>query len=215
MFNETTNPLARNKFLLSTIILGWSGWSTALSGACLLGVINGAWWIVVYEFGILAAISWTFWSNTIDVYRLAILTFLAASIPLLTIQVDFVLHAHISFDNVSVGAYSIGYIVLLVTQYVLVIVLGSGSNSYLGRLGSIDSNDSGSGSGSGFGPGSGSGVFEPRSEKQMEPSVQDKRISMPNRVRIPESDTTLVHKSHSSPSLAANLDRDIYTLSID
>ncbi|KAI9020933.1 hypothetical protein CLU79DRAFT_888054 [Phycomyces nitens] len=192
----------RNRFLLATIAVGWSGWCSALGGACSLGVINGAWWIVVYESLILTGISWAFWSNAIKVYRLAILTFLAASIPLLTIQVDFVLHTQNSFDSKSLGAYYVGYIVLLVTQYALVLVLGSESGSYLGQLGSIDPSDPG-------------GYDEPRSEKQMMDESKDKRISMPNRVKIPESDTTLVHKSYSSPSLSTHLDQDICTLSIE
>lgn len=65
-------------------------------------------------------------------------TFLASSIPLLTIQIDYVVqYTNPNIPKVPASAYAAGYIILVVVQYMWVLVIGSDSKTRLGRLGYI------------------------------------------------------------------------------
>ncbi|KAI7870452.1 hypothetical protein BDF14DRAFT_1774346 [Spinellus fusiger] len=114
-------------------LCGQCGWCAALSGACILKVLHGAWWIIVYELCLLVAMTWIFYSNTVAVYRLVMLTFLAISIPLLTLQIDFVLYLTLRTQYAKM-AYSVGYILIIVVQYLWVLMIGSDTSCYLGQL---------------------------------------------------------------------------------
>lgn len=64
------------------------------------------------------------------------MTFLASSIPLLTIQVDYVIqYNRPSVPKLPSTIYVAGYITLLIVQYGWVLVLGSDPNTSLGKLG--------------------------------------------------------------------------------
>lgn len=64
--------------------------------------------------------------------------FLASSIPLLTIQIDYVVqYTNPNIPKVPASAYAAGYIILVVIQYMWVLVIGSDSKTRLGRLGYI------------------------------------------------------------------------------
>jgi hypothetical protein len=66
------------------------------------------------------------------------MTFLASSIPLLTIQVDYVVqYTKSNIPKMPAHAYVAGYIILLTIQYMWVLVIGSDSQTTLGRLGHI------------------------------------------------------------------------------
>ncbi|KAI8368103.1 uncharacterized protein BYT42DRAFT_521781 [Radiomyces spectabilis] len=127
--------LTENPFLLTTTILALSSWITAFGGACTLKVLNGAWWVMIYEFGIILGCMTLFLRGSILLHRHAVLTLLASSIPLLTIQIDYVIQYNkpVSIKD-SANAYAGGYIGLVVVQYLWVLVFGSDSQSRLGRL---------------------------------------------------------------------------------
>jgi hypothetical protein len=64
------------------------------------------------------------------------MTFLASSIPLLTIQIDYVVQStKSSLPKMPANAYVVGYIILVIVQYMWVLVIGSSSHTFLGRLG--------------------------------------------------------------------------------
>lgn len=64
------------------------------------------------------------------------MTFLASSIPLLTIQVDYVIqYTRSNIPKIPATAYVSGYIILLTVQYVWILVLGSDKSTFFGRLG--------------------------------------------------------------------------------
>lgn len=66
------------------------------------------------------------------------LTFLATSIPLLTIQIDYVAqYSKPNIPKMPANAYVAGYIVLVIIQYMWVVVIGSDESTRLGRLGSF------------------------------------------------------------------------------
>lgn len=64
------------------------------------------------------------------------LTFLAISIPLLTIQIDYVLNYSKPnlLNRVAANAYAVGYIGLVIIQYIWVLAIGSEPTSYFGQL---------------------------------------------------------------------------------
>ncbi|KAI8339977.1 hypothetical protein BC941DRAFT_392895 [Chlamydoabsidia padenii] len=61
---------------------------------------------------------------------------LAISIPLLTIQIDYVLQYSkpAQLNRMAANAYAAGYIGLVIIQYIWVLVIGSEPASYLGQL---------------------------------------------------------------------------------
>ncbi len=68
------------------------------------------------------------------------LTFLAASIPLLTIQIDYVVqYTKPNIPKMPANAYVAGYIVLVTVQYMWVLVIGSDKSTMLGKLGHMSS----------------------------------------------------------------------------
>jgi hypothetical protein len=64
------------------------------------------------------------------------LTMLAISIPLLTIQIDYILQYSrpAQLNRMAANAYAAGYIGLVIIQYIWVLVIGSEPKSYLGQL---------------------------------------------------------------------------------
>lgn len=68
------------------------------------------------------------------------LTLLAISIPLLTIQIDYILQYSkpAQLNRIAANAYAAGYIGLVIIQYIWVLVLGSEPKSYLGQLAQED-----------------------------------------------------------------------------
>lgn len=130
--------IADNIFLLTTIAGASIAWLIAFIGACIFrrGVSGGAWWIVVYELLLIMGISATLITSTYAHYRMMILTFLAASIAMLTAQLDFSLPVA-KFSSAyrgGAGAYAAGYIILIIIEFLWVIVFGSEPESYIGRL---------------------------------------------------------------------------------
>ncbi|KAG2227789.1 hypothetical protein INT45_002027 [Circinella minor] len=131
--------LTQNRFILLTSILGVSGWIISFAGAISLQKLYGAWWVVVYQAFIVILSLLIFMSNTMAQYRLTFLTFIAASIPLLTVQADYVIqYTKPSVPRDPANAYAAGYIILICVQYLWVIVFGSDPNSYFGSFGRIE-----------------------------------------------------------------------------
>lgn len=78
---------------------------------------------------------------------------LASSIPLLTIQVDYVIqYTKANIPKSAATAYVSGYIILLAVQYSWILVFGSDQSTFLGRLGSIVDHDTARNEGRGFEP---------------------------------------------------------------
>ncbi|CAO0803444.1 unnamed protein product [Mucor circinelloides] len=130
--------LADNIFLLTTIGGAFIAWLIAFIGACIFrrGVSGGAWWIIVYELLLIVGITTVLVTNTYAHYRLMILTFLAASIAMLTLQLDYALPTF-KFGygyRGGAGTYAAGYIILIIIEFLWVIVFGSEPESYVGRL---------------------------------------------------------------------------------
>lgn len=103
------------------------------------------------------------------------MTILASSIPLLTIQIDYVFqYTKSNLPKMPANAYVAGYIILVTVQYMWVFVIGSESHTRLGRLGHITDEEESSATIAGT-EGTG-GAFEPEfySEKMMQQS------SLPN-----------------------------------
>ena len=64
------------------------------------------------------------------------LTFLATSIPLLTIQIDYVIqYTKPNISKTAANVYVAGYIMLIIVQYLWVLVLGSDKSTRLGSMG--------------------------------------------------------------------------------
>lgn len=62
--------------------------------------------------------------------------FLASSIPLLTIQIDYVIqYTKTNIPKVPASAYVSGYIILVIVQYMWILVIGSDDQTWLGQLG--------------------------------------------------------------------------------
>ncbi|KAI8069860.1 uncharacterized protein B0P05DRAFT_551197 [Gilbertella persicaria] len=132
--------LIQKPFLLITSILALGGWSIAFTGACMLKVLHGAWWVIVYQFCIVIGHMLIFMAGSMDHYRIAMMAVLASSIPLLTIQVDYVIQltkAMVS-KTPSANAYVSGYMILLVVHYAWIIVIGSDKTTWLGALGQAE-----------------------------------------------------------------------------
>lgn len=67
------------------------------------------------------------------------MTFLASSIPLLTIQVDYVIqYTKSNIPKIPATAYVSGYIILLTVQYTWILVLGSDKSTLFGRMGHME-----------------------------------------------------------------------------
>lgn len=67
------------------------------------------------------------------------MTILASSIPLLTIQVDYVIqYTKTNIPKIPATAYVSGYTILLIVQYMWVLVLGSDKSTFLGKLGHLE-----------------------------------------------------------------------------
>ncbi|KAF7729114.1 Transmembrane osmosensor [Apophysomyces ossiformis] len=100
---------------------------------------NVAWWIIVYELLLLLGIAFTILYDVFLQYRLVILTFLAVSISLLTKQIErglpgsYIDGIVYNYRGAS-GAYSAGYIILIIIQFGWVFLFGSEPESYLGQL---------------------------------------------------------------------------------
>ncbi|CAO3623038.1 unnamed protein product [Mucor hiemalis] len=142
MGNFSPSRLKQKPFILITSILALGGWAIAFGGACMLKVLNGAWWVIIYQLCITLGNIIIFMSGSIPQYRLAMLTFLAASIPLLTIQIDYVAqYTKPNIPKMPANAYVAGYIVLVIVQYLWILVIGSDESTRLGRLGSFQSKE--------------------------------------------------------------------------
>ncbi|GAA5805975.1 hypothetical protein HPULCUR_011502 [Helicostylum pulchrum] len=138
MTGLSPSRLKQKPFLLVTSIIAISGWSVAFGGACMLKVLNGAWWVMMYQLCIIVGHMVIFMTGSMQQYRLAMVTFLASSIPLLTIQIDYVVqYTNPNIPKVPASAYAAGYIILVVIQYMWALVIGSDSKTRLGRLGYI------------------------------------------------------------------------------
>lgn len=61
--------------------------------------------------------------------------FLASSIPLLTIQIDYVVqYTKTNIPKIPASAYVAGYIILVTVQYMWLLVIGSDGQTWLGQL---------------------------------------------------------------------------------
>ncbi|KAI9272687.1 hypothetical protein BDA99DRAFT_498972 [Phascolomyces articulosus] len=133
--------LTENLFLLTTGLLSLSSWVIAFGGLCAFRRLsNAGYWIIVYELLLILGILYVFMSGTFLHYRMVLLTFLAASIALLTVQIDSVLPVNkfAAIEGANQGgaaAYAAGYIIIIIIQFLWVFVFGSEPNSYLGQFG--------------------------------------------------------------------------------
>ncbi|KAI9312823.1 hypothetical protein BX666DRAFT_1982290 [Dichotomocladium elegans] len=131
--------LGQNRFILATSSLAAAGWLVTFCGAVAIRTLYGAWWVVTYETLIVFGALLLFMSDSMQHYRLGFLTFLGASIPLLTIQVDYVVqYTKLSAPREPANAYAAGYVILICVQYMWIIVFGSDPDSSLGQWGYIE-----------------------------------------------------------------------------
>ncbi|ORY92247.1 hypothetical protein BCR43DRAFT_498045 [Syncephalastrum racemosum] len=138
MSTFTASRLSQNRVVLATTIFAVCGWIITFGGACALQTLYGAWWVVVYQALLVCGTILTIMSGSILQYRLVLLTFIGASIPLLTIQVDYVLqYTKPSVPRDPANAYAVGYVILIIVQYAWVVVFGSDPSSYFGQFGQI------------------------------------------------------------------------------
>lgn len=49
-----------------------TGWAVAFGGACMLKVLNGAWWVMIYQLCIVIGHMLVFMSGSMQQYRLAV-----------------------------------------------------------------------------------------------------------------------------------------------
>ncbi|CAO3634279.1 unnamed protein product [Mucor fragilis] len=139
MSNMSFSRLKQKPLILITSILALCGWIVAFGGACMLKVLNGAWWVMIYQLCITLGHWMVFLSGTVPQYRMAMMTFLASSIPLLTIQVDYVIqYTKSNIPKIPATAYVSGYIILLTVQYTWILVLGSDKSTFFGRMGHME-----------------------------------------------------------------------------
>ncbi|CAO3694836.1 unnamed protein product [Rhizopus microsporus] len=123
-------------FVLSTLLLAAIGWMIAFVGACMLKVLNGVWWIMLYELLIIAAQTMMTMSGSVEQYRVTMMTLLATSVPLLTIQIDYVIQSSRSnLSRAPANTYTAGYIILIIMQYVWILIFGSDKSTFFGRWG--------------------------------------------------------------------------------
>ncbi|KAI9272557.1 hypothetical protein BY458DRAFT_474127 [Sporodiniella umbellata] len=143
-----TKILRENPFITLTIVASIIGWITAFAGACLLKMLNGAWWVMVYEFIITFSQTVIIFSGSIESYRITMMALLSSSIPLLIIQIDYVIQYTRSFvPKGPANVYVAGYIILVIIQastntralkqYLWILIYGSKSTTFFGRLGNI------------------------------------------------------------------------------
>ncbi|KAI9485642.1 MAG: hypothetical protein EXX96DRAFT_603940 [Benjaminiella poitrasii] len=136
MSKVSFRKLREKPILLITSILAMSGWCISFGGALALKVLNGAWWVVFYQLLIIIGHVVVFMSGTARKYKMAMLAFLATSIPLLTVQVDTVMQfTKTSLPKVPANAYVCGYIMLLIVQYTWMLIFGSDPTTFFGQLG--------------------------------------------------------------------------------
>ncbi|KAG1450072.1 hypothetical protein G6F56_008456 [Rhizopus delemar] len=102
-------------------------------------MLNGAWWIMIYELVITLGQTAMIFSKSIEDYRITMMVLLATSIPLLIIQIDYVIQYTRSFvPKGPATVYVAGYIVL----YLWILIYGSKSTTFFGKLGKIrDTNE--------------------------------------------------------------------------
>ncbi|KAL0082911.1 hypothetical protein J3Q64DRAFT_1151821 [Phycomyces blakesleeanus] len=125
------NTLAKeNMFFLCTSGIAYCGWIIAFGSACDLKVQSGlTWWVIIYELLLTSVITHLTFSGLFMQYRLAVLTFLAASISLLSQQIEISLLEAKLLDDSAQKAKAAGLIILIIIRFVWVIVFGSESDS--------------------------------------------------------------------------------------
>ncbi|CAO3687840.1 unnamed protein product [Rhizopus stolonifer] len=106
-------------------------------------MLNGAWWIMIYELVITLGQTTMILSKSIEDYRITMMALLATSIPLLIIQIDYVIQYTRSFvPKGPATVYVAGYIVLVIMQYLWILIYGSKNTTFFGKLGKIrDTNE--------------------------------------------------------------------------
>ncbi|CEP14448.1 hypothetical protein [Parasitella parasitica] len=118
------------------------------------------------------------------------MTFLASSIPLLTIQVDYVIqYTKSNIPKIPATAYVSGYIILLTVQYMWVLVLGSDKSTFFGKLGHLEQ------------PQSQEQAFEP--EFYSEKLHNESRQSQPNSATLNNRAPYPLHSTTSVNTIAA------------
>ncbi|KAI8993433.1 hypothetical protein BDB01DRAFT_902960 [Pilobolus umbonatus] len=136
MSKPFSRRMIQSPFLLVSSVIAITGWIITFISGCKINVLKGAWWIVIYELVIIIGHLIVFSLGTAHNHRIACVAFLASSIPLLTIQIDYVVqNDKPSLQKLYIHAYGVGYAIILIIQYSWILVLGSDKETFLGRLG--------------------------------------------------------------------------------
>ncbi|KAJ8651802.1 hypothetical protein O0I10_012623 [Lichtheimia ornata] len=120
------NSLAANHVLLLTCILTAVGWIVAFVGLCIANVsVNPiSWWIVVYELALVIFVCSVLGTGKMTTYRLVVIALVAISVPYATDEVS----RYIATPHPALSVASAGYIVILVSQFSWLFLLGVQNN---------------------------------------------------------------------------------------
>lgn len=114
--------LLNNPFSTFTCILGIAGWIITFVALCASRTFVHAvtWWIVAFEFIVVLVACIVLFTNSIKVYYPVVLTLIAISFPYGTNEIAL----YISVGKTSLTTAASGYILLMVTQFIWILLFG-------------------------------------------------------------------------------------------
>ncbi|KAL7335200.1 hypothetical protein PS15p_200708 [Mucor circinelloides] len=116
------SELAISPFTILTCTLAMAGWVVTFVGLCTSHAFTHSvsWWIVIFEFFVISLSCSVFWTNSTRIYYPVILCLIAISIPYTTDEVLL----YISAGRASLSAAASGYIIMMITQFSWIFLLG-------------------------------------------------------------------------------------------
>ncbi|SAM01504.1 hypothetical protein [Absidia glauca] len=144
MVHFSGENLTENLVLLVTTVVSLAAWVISFGGLCALRVTGASWWVMIFELLLIVGVVCLILTGTFVEYRLVVLAFLAVSVSYLTSELSAAVPLSTmwgySYQRAPAGAYSAGYILLIMIQIIWVLIFGSEPHSYLGRFGQHGSN---------------------------------------------------------------------------
>ncbi|KAG2234789.1 hypothetical protein BDF21DRAFT_475767 [Thamnidium elegans] len=116
------SEILNSPFTILTCTLAIAGWIVTFVGLCASHAFTEtvSWWVVGYQFFVVFMACAVFWTNSIRIYYPVILTLIAIGIPYNTFEILM----YITAGRASLSAASSGYIILMVTQFSWIFLLG-------------------------------------------------------------------------------------------
>ncbi|KAG2197143.1 hypothetical protein INT46_004558 [Mucor plumbeus] len=117
MFDPAISP-----FTILTCTLAMAGWVVTFVGLCTSHTFTHSvsWWIIIYEFFVISLSCSVFWTNSTKIYYPMILCLIAVSIPYTTDEILL----YLSAGRASLSAAASGYIIIMITQFSWIFLLG-------------------------------------------------------------------------------------------